>query len=1489
MFTFRPSPARHSQNWRESCKPEKYGATAAAPAALTEAFPLMLKEDNVRQPTWAMEMRRNSQVSGGGTVDDRHSVVSPKITKSFSESHTSSHAARHTENFKRATQEFEDWLAVGKVQQGEPTTAQQPDLSWWFHDERLAAKTPFAAVVPCPARLSMEKAQQAVAAVIDAFAFPTFYVQTLPVGATLSDVAQAFVKRPAHLPEERRYRNAEKTGVYAYTAVPCHGGRDAMRLVMQSSALKDALREVPCLLLNDYRPLTPLCLRCLVVAGRCVAAEVACDEAYAPLFGIYPNNTDAAKTGDTNHSCDAHMTAGRRCSASAAACHHRLTILTGEDGEGTVQRTASDVVAYGLQSYVEEVLGQSLGNRAYTAVLLAEVKGFDPHVLRPRVSDPPFWPLMGCEQLQLRRPPFEENSLQFFILSLEPADPGPFEAFGPEELHAISHYVLERATAGAFLPPVVRFLDGHEVERAAARLPCSPTPLSVSRSPVAGASEKKTNDKSRHHLSSTLHKPANVASEISGGSSRATSATDISSSAGPQRTQSHRHGDGEARPLNAEAAEAAPEPLNARSHRPPPRMITSLSSTALVTESLMVATQRVASIPRSVDSRRAAQCHFDPNNVQAPTSSFALQDGDSTHKDTYATATSQSYTSDALRSISGSSRVSCTGSGRLPPRVSSFDRSTSAAAAAPVTGTEAIPRLPARHEGHSVSAPSSRVDALSNHVLTSPLACHRESIVVGAPRSEKTLVSPIRTTMVVGRTDGERSTSAASSCSSHLPERCFSTAASSLRDRCQSNVARCGSDTQRATDLLSLRPSLPPRRQLSVIGAAPATAAAAATSVHTSSISDNTSSENCVVASSTKSSQNPMVVSSHRSTTAKETIMAATPGTEQTTTAEDLVLPSRLSSEDVAMVVSRSLPSRMASFSSFSMTQSMNSSNPKSHSSAPPSTVTKSASSLSPAFLVGESCRRHRSRNSNTNNFPVTSSRPEDISMLQPPVEPCPSPEKATSTEEVAAAERIASAAQELETTLAPASWIAQEGSPSGPRDQDSGKASTPESLQYSADDCTGNVEHESNQRTDDRDDKAEKGQPSEEAFEVGERAFMCFSSILPSASLCRARDSVVRSRPRETSTMLPSSRHSVVRGAESDKYSSSMQKDKQEDDETRTSYTSSRFQNKAAAEEADKASHRSSIRPSRSTTSYHNLGVGPEAPEEELAATEGTHWAEVARDTVEAAAASSCGRDDDAPSQHGAKRGAVSAVYEKENGYEDVTPGDEAATAGLLAIGSEEQPARSRHNFAASKQCKASSCFSSFEKSEDTIVHDDGEEAGSAYYCHYTRHADGCSEQQVINSADLESRISTALSAVSTQTTGRRQWVSRTASEANERPPSNAPSWGPSTDIAGTQYESGIESESTSSLRLPVPPCKAATTGTVQEKPARPAAASDSSRCSVFATSSAAYSFATGQAPSTTQIYGSRGRSQDSQWIQGMMGAPPSVQSLQQHTSHMV
>ncbi|KAG5475025.1 hypothetical protein CUR178_04475 [Leishmania enriettii] len=87
------------------------------------------------------------------------------------------------------------------------------------------------------------------------------------MGAKLSDVAQAFVKSPAHLPGELPFRRAEQRGVCAYTAVPCHGGSDVIKLAKRSLALQDAVRDVPCLLLNGYCPLAPLCLRRLVVAG----------------------------------------------------------------------------------------------------------------------------------------------------------------------------------------------------------------------------------------------------------------------------------------------------------------------------------------------------------------------------------------------------------------------------------------------------------------------------------------------------------------------------------------------------------------------------------------------------------------------------------------------------------------------------------------------------------------------------------------------------------------------------------------------------------------------------------------------------------------------------------------------------------------------------------------------------------------------------------------------------------------------------------------------------------------------------------------------------------------------------------------------------------------------------------------------------------------------------------------------------------------------
>ncbi|KAG5498273.1 hypothetical protein JIQ42_03078 [Leishmania sp. Namibia] len=225
-----------------------------------------------------MEVRHASPVTEDDAGDDRDFVASLYITEHLNGSCDGNQETRRREGPRKPAEDFKDWLAASEEQQGKLATAPQTDLSLWFHNERLAAKTPFAAVVPCPAPLHLEKTQKSVSAVIDSFAFRTFFVQTLPMGAKLSDMAQTFVKRPSYLPGELPYRRAEQRGVCAYTAVPCHGGSDVIKLVKRSPALQDAVRDVPCLLLNDYCPLAPLCLRCLVVAGRCIAAEVACDE-----------------------------------------------------------------------------------------------------------------------------------------------------------------------------------------------------------------------------------------------------------------------------------------------------------------------------------------------------------------------------------------------------------------------------------------------------------------------------------------------------------------------------------------------------------------------------------------------------------------------------------------------------------------------------------------------------------------------------------------------------------------------------------------------------------------------------------------------------------------------------------------------------------------------------------------------------------------------------------------------------------------------------------------------------------------------------------------------------------------------------------------------------------------------------------------------------------------------------------------------------------
>ncbi|KAG5499849.1 hypothetical protein GH5_03985 [Leishmania sp. Ghana 2012 LV757] len=864
-FSF-PSPARHSKSRRESYKPEKYSTTPSAQASSTRVAAFILSSGNALQNAWTMELRHASQVTEDDAGDDRDFVASLSITEHLNGSCDGNQEARRREGPRKPAEDFKDWLAAAEEQRGGLATAPQTDLSLWFHNERLAAKTPFAAVVPCPAPLHLEKTQQSVSAVIDSFAFQTFFVQTLPMGAKLSDVAQAFVKRPAHLPGELPYPRADQRGVCAYTAVPCHGGNDVIKLVKRSLALQDAVRDVPCLLLNDYCPLAPLCLRCLVVAGRCVAAEVACDEVYAPLFCIHTNIAVACRAG-----ADGRWTAGRSSDTSAAVPPRLPTTATGKDGESTGERTASDVLAYGLQAYVKQAIGHSLGCRSYTVVLMAEVKSFDTRVLGPQADDPPFWPAWTHRPLHQKPSPFEENGLRFHILSLEYADPGPFEPFAPEELCAIGDYVVEREKVGTVLPPVLRFLDGHEAQRAAARRSGSPASVSGHRSRVEPSPGDEGNGKASRHTSASSHKPTDVACEASSISNRATSTAANCSSAGPQRRYAHRRQGDEVRPLKPAAAEAAAVLPNVQSHRPSRPPSTSSSSAAPVAESTISAPP-AASMPRSLPSSNAGKRDRRSSSIKAPTSSLVHRAGNSEREDMHATKMSSSFRDSGSNANSGSSRASRT---RLPLRLSSLRLPACATAVAPVAGAEAVECLPPRHADPSVTSSRSSVDAPSHYALPSPLARLQESIAVGALVSQTTPTGPARSAL---------STRTASAYRSRLPERRLSTAAVSLSTGCRGSVPQSVSHFNAAATTCSARSSPSPSSMLSEMGA---TCVAEAAGVRASDVSDRAGSQAASATSATKSSRRSTVISSHCITADKDSVAAAQLVLEQTTTAED--------------------------------------------------------------------------------------------------------------------------------------------------------------------------------------------------------------------------------------------------------------------------------------------------------------------------------------------------------------------------------------------------------------------------------------------------------------------------------------------------------------------------------------------------------------------------------------------------------------------------
>ena len=784
MSTFLPSPKKSSRGRRESRQSgsaEDHHSRRSQRKGVSpgKEVPIVVGTQNeVQQNAWRWEARRCS--SNTVNTNGRH--------------HHAACDARHcSDDAERLTQQFEDWLTVIEEGQGQLSTAHQTDLCLWFHEERLAAKTPFAAVVPCPASLQTDKARHNVIDAIDNFAFPTFYVQTLPMGAKLSEVSQVFVRTPAHLPEAIRYSSSEVRGKYAYSTVACHNGADAMDLISRYVPLQDAVRDVPCLLLNDFCPMVPLCLRCLVVAGHCVAAEVACDEAYTPLFGIRPNNADGAQNGfsDGDFMGEEHTTFGERRRTSAATRRREAPTTKdgrcGDEAEGDF-RTASDVIAYGLKRFVEETLGASLGGRSYTALIAAEVKGFDPRVLGPRESDPPFWPVMTDEPLHLKASPFGEAGLRFYALSFDYADPTPFEAFAAQELHAVGDYVIEREAEGVSLPPILRFLDGHEAERAATRPP--PQSFRVSSPP-------------------SFTKSSSPASSIA--SNRVSPARDKKD----RRAASHR----------------------AASSAAPPGVVDGASTTA----SSPHRSEKRAAAPRHADVAKDKSSKIAPEKPTSPVKSVPIvlepHDADNRGKGRYTVPgrkVDPADVDDVSSAISSSSRTSS----RLPSRTSSFNRPTRGANGNTSGNGDVLGERPATvaHADPSAKSYTATTTASSVSRSQSWSTTHRSRDEV-----EETPQMQREGSVSV---DHSETASSASTHASRLPERRLSSASSSVAGDSQRSSVQRADDSVSVTE--SVRSSLPPRRRSSVLVAGSDIASSSPKSSHR-----ETSKCSCVALSST--------------------------------------------------------------------------------------------------------------------------------------------------------------------------------------------------------------------------------------------------------------------------------------------------------------------------------------------------------------------------------------------------------------------------------------------------------------------------------------------------------------------------------------------------------------------------------------------------------------------------------------------------------------
>eukprot|EP00796_Vickermania_ingenoplastis_P008297 gene8297-5814_t len=295
--------------------------------------------------------------------------------------------------------EFAKWM-----KRQEETMATEKDLiGTWYKDDDLLALTPFAAVVPYPRYLT-EMGRGLCEKTMDEFELPTLYVQTVAVKTPLPLVAQAVVPRTDHLLDASHTSKSDR-GPLSYVAAPQSSATDVMNMAESSPLLRDALNDTSCLLMNDRRLTAAMCLKALVVRGRCAVAEVACTATCVPVF--QPGHAGVEE----------------------------------EDGALLPQ----DVVAYALGKYVTTRLTPVLKQRTYEVLLLGHIKD-----LPTGCAAPDFW-----SRLQV-------SDVSFELLNLDYPDNSHFNMFTVEDLRSISGYVSRRDQRsqqhGVELPPAVRMV-----------------------------------------------------------------------------------------------------------------------------------------------------------------------------------------------------------------------------------------------------------------------------------------------------------------------------------------------------------------------------------------------------------------------------------------------------------------------------------------------------------------------------------------------------------------------------------------------------------------------------------------------------------------------------------------------------------------------------------------------------------------------------------------------------------------------------------------------------------------------------------------------------------------------------------------------------------------------------------------------------------------------------------------------------------------------